>query len=122
MGSFVYFENATFMTDIYFSNKHTLVIKDISGDKRLVDTYNYNIVYVPGAPFTEIYIKPYWYSQPTNDTLFVHDKHGSKYLFDLGHQIQFMGRSENHLIFISPEWKDDSDSDCKGVTVCNTFW
>ena len=66
---FVSFENASYMTDIYFANEHTLVIKDISGDKRLVNTNNYNIKYIPGAPFNEIYIKPYWYSQPSNDTL-----------------------------------------------------
>lgn len=87
MGSFVYFENATFMTDVYFSSTHTLVIKDITGDKRLVNTNDYSITFIAGNPFPEIYIKPYWYSQPTNDTLFVHDKHGSKYLFDLGHSI-----------------------------------
>ena len=104
MWSLDYADNFTFITDFYFCNKHTLVIKDISGDKRLVNTNDFSIVYVSGAPFTEIYIKPYWYSQPTDDTLFVHDKHGSKYLFDLGHRIQFMGQSENHLIFISPEW------------------
>lgn len=62
MGSFVYFENATFMTDIYFSSTHSLVIKDITGDKRLFNTNDYSITFIPGNPFTEIYIKPYWYS------------------------------------------------------------
>jgi hypothetical protein len=79
------------MTDIYFADVHTLVIKDIMGDKRTVNLNTLLIDLVPGDRYAEIYMEPYWYSMPTNDTLFVHDKHGSKYLFDLGQPIQFIG-------------------------------
>lgn len=122
-GIFVNFDNATFMTDLYFSDSHTLVIKGIEGEKHFVNMDTLEVTFMPGDPFPEIYIAPYWYSQPTNDTLFVHDKHGSKYLFDLGHPIEFMGQSQDHLVFISPAWKDPDDKNCQGATaVCNTFW
>lgn len=51
------------MSDIYFADTHTLVIKDVRGDKRTVDLNNgYQIKYLPGDPFPEIYLEPYWYS------------------------------------------------------------
>lgn len=122
-GTYLNFGNATFMTDIYFTNEFTMVVKGIKGEKHIINLDTLDIVYVAGDVFPEVYIKPYWYSQPTNDTLFVHDKHGSKYLFDLGHPIQFMGKSQENLIFISPNLKDSQvDKHCQGPTVCNTFW
>lgn len=116
IGEYVYFEDGIFMTDLYFADVQTLIIRDISGDTHTVNLNNYVIGLMPKNPYPEIYIEPYWYSQPTNDTLYVHDKHGSKYLFDLGHAIQFMGQSQNHLIFIS------TPADCKGSKKCHTFW
>ena len=121
-GRYTYFENATFMTNIYWADSYHLVIKDILGDRRILDMSTLNIEFMPGNQYPEIYMEPYWYSQPTNDTLYVHDKLGNKFLFDLGHEILFMGQSENHLIFISPEWSDPNHPNCKGATKCNTFW
>ena len=62
MGSYINLDDATYMTDIYFSNTDTLVIKDITGDKHIVNLDTLAITYMHGEPFPEIYIKPYWYS------------------------------------------------------------
>lgn len=95
---------ATYMKDVYFIDDKTILIQDASGEKITLNTIDHQVGNLWKGQFPEIYLDPYFYSQPTLDTLFIYDKVGNHYLFNLGHDVAYIGQSGDgkNLMMVTP--------------------
>ena len=111
------------MEDVYFIDDKTVVIQDASGDKITLDTGDHEVHNMYKGQFREIYLAPYWYAQPTPDTLFIYDRKGNHYLFNLGQEVAYLGQSGDNLMMVTPGFmKDGTECAASTATYCNTFW
>ena len=96
--------NMTYIQELYFIDSETLIIQDASGIKYGLNTTNNHEDLIFQSKFPAIYLDPFWYSQPTSDTLFVYYKLGNHYLFNLGQEVAYMGQSGENLIMVTPSF------------------